>query len=80
VILIVQASTRADNRDIVEPWDLLIGTGLQECIHAFRALDGEIESQPCRTGLTAHPVVDLAASEETRDRLPLWLGSGRHWV
>ncbi len=29
MILIVRASTRTNNRDIVEPWDLLIDKGLQ---------------------------------------------------
>jgi hypothetical protein len=74
LFLIAQAAARANARDVVEPWDLPIGKGLQECIHAFRDIDEEIELQPLLDQLTAEPAVDLAATEETRARLPLIAG------
>jgi hypothetical protein len=66
LFLIAQAVARANGRDVVEPQDLPIGKGLQECIHAFRGIDEEIELQPLLDQLTAEPAVDLAAAEETR--------------
>jgi hypothetical protein len=74
LFLIAQAVARANGRDIVEPQDLPIGKGLQECIHAFRGIDEEIELQPLLDQLTAEPAVDLVADEETRARLPLIAG------
>ena len=70
LFLIAQAAARADGRDIVEPWDLPVGKGLQECIRTFREIDEEIEIQPLLDRLTAEPAVDLAASEQTRATLP----------
>lgn len=74
MFLVAQAAAKANHRDIVEPWDLPIGKGLQECIHHFRDLDEEVEIQPLLDRLTAEPAVDLAASEGTRGRLPLIAG------
>jgi hypothetical protein len=74
LFLIAQAVARANGRDVVEPQDLPIGKGLQECIHAFRGIDEEIELQPLLDQLTAEPAVDLVAAEETRARLPLIAG------
>ena len=74
MFLAAQAAAKANRRDIVEPWDLPIGTGLQECIHRFRDLDEEVEIQALLDRLTAEPAVDLTASEETRSRLPLIAG------
>jgi hypothetical protein len=74
LFLITQAVARANGRDVVEPQDLPIGKGLQECIHAFRGIDEEIELQPLLDQLTAEPAVDLVAAEETRARLPLIAG------
>jgi hypothetical protein len=74
LFLMAQAVARANGRDVVEPQDLPIGKGLQECIHAFRGIDEEIELQPLLDQLTAEPAVDLVAAEETRARLPLIAG------
>lgn len=74
LFLIAQAVARANGRDVVEPQDLPIGKGLQECIHAFRGIDEEIELQPLLDQLTAEPAVDLVAAQETRARLPLIAG------
>src|SRR5205085_4440505 len=41
LLLMGVAAAKANDRDIVEPWDLPITKGLQENIHAFRKLDAE---------------------------------------
>ena len=36
LLLIGQATAKANNRDILEPWDLPVTKGLQESMHRFR--------------------------------------------
>ena len=69
LLLRAEAAAKANRRDIVEPFDLPITKGLQECIHAFRSLDEEIELRPILEHLTARPPLDLALGEETEGRL-----------
>ena len=68
------AAAKANGRDIIEPFDLPITKGLQECIHAFREIDDEIELQPILDHLTARPPLDLAYRDETEARLPAIAG------
>lgn len=74
LLLISQAAAKANNRDIIEPFDLPITKGLQASIHAFRNIDEEIELQPILDELTKRPPLDLGYSEETEARLPSILG------
>lgn len=55
LLVVGQASAKANGRDTVEPWDLPITKGLQECIHRFRRLDEEVELKPILEQLAAHP-------------------------
>lgn len=64
----------ASARDVVEPHDLPIGAGLQQCMYIFRDLDEVVELEPLLKQLTAQPAVDLTASEQTRERLPMIAG------
>jgi hypothetical protein len=68
------AAAKANGRDIIEPFDLPIAKGLQECIHAFREIDEEIELQPILDRLAARPPLELAYSDETEARLPAIAG------
>ena len=68
------AAAKANGRDIIEPFDLPITKGLQECIHAFREIDEEIELQPILDRLAARPALELAYSDETEARLPAIAG------
>ena len=68
------AAAKANGRDIIEPYDLPITKGLQECIHAFREIDEEIELQPILDRLAARPPLELAYSDETEARLPAIAG------
>jgi hypothetical protein len=65
-----EAAARANGRDIIEPQDLPITKGLQECMHAYRKIDQAVELAPILARLTQLPPLDLDYSEETRERLP----------
>lgn len=63
------AAAKANGRDIIQPHDLPITKGLQECIHQFREIDEEIELRPIPDELAARPPLDLLFSDETEARL-----------
>jgi hypothetical protein len=65
-----EAAAKANGRDIIEPQDLPITNGLQECMHSYRELDRGGELAPILDRLTQMPPLDLDYSEETRERLP----------
>jgi hypothetical protein len=69
-----QITAEANLRDVVAPHDLPVTKGLQECIHAFRKMDEDIELTPILSRLTVYPPLDRALSEETEERLPLVIG------
>ena len=73
-LLIGQATAKANARDIIEPWDLPITAGLQECMHQFRRTDEDIELRPILDSLAARPPLASALGEETQARLPLLFG------
>src|ERR1700735_515205 len=73
-LLISQATARANNRGIVEPYDLPVTRGLQENMHTFRSMDEEIELRPILEHLAARPQLDLLYSEELEARLPHFAG------
>ncbi|GAA2307318.1 DUF1931 family protein [Actinomadura luteofluorescens] len=70
LLLIGQARAKANGRDIIEPFDLPITKGLQECIHRFRRLDEEIEVEPILELLARRPPLDIAVRDVTDERLP----------
>jgi Domain of unknown function (DUF1931) len=70
LLLMAQATARANVRDIIEPWDLPVTRGLQESVHAFRRLEEEIELRPVLEALAARPPLDYALDEATQARLP----------
>jgi hypothetical protein len=74
LLLIGQATAKANARDIIEPWDLPITKGLQESIHGFQGVDEEIELQPILGQLAARPPLGMELSENTQARLPLVFG------
>jgi hypothetical protein len=65
-----EANAKANNRDIIEFWDLPITKGLQERIHDFQGLDQELQLSSVFERITAHPPIALACSEDARSRLP----------
>ncbi|MFI5972762.1 DUF1931 family protein [Streptomyces sp. NPDC051452] len=74
LLVVGQASAKANGRDTVEPWDLPITKGLQESIHRFRRLDEEVELKPILERLAAHPPLDRAPTQETEERYPEIIG------
>ena len=74
LLLIGQATAKANVRDIVEPWDLPVTKGLQESVHAFDRLNEEIELGPVLESIAARPPLDDALSEAAQARLPQLFG------
>ncbi|MDB5351460.1 MAG: hypothetical protein JWN86_2707 [Planctomycetota bacterium] len=60
-----EAVAKSNDRDIIQPQDLPITKGLQECINDFKRIDEEIELQPILDELTRRPPLDLDYSVET---------------
>jgi hypothetical protein len=75
MLLMAQATAKANQRDVVEPYDLPVTKGLQESIHKFEELDADIELEPVLEQLEALPPLDLVLSEETEPRLPPLVGA-----
>ncbi|GAA2246741.1 DUF1931 family protein [Streptomyces indiaensis] len=74
LLVVGQASAKANGRDTVEPWDLPITKGLQESIHRFRRLDEEVDLKPILEQLAAHPPLDRTPTQETEERYPEIIG------
>jgi hypothetical protein len=64
-----EAIAKANDRDIIQPHDLAITKGLQECIQAFAIFDGEIELKAILEHITSRPPLDLTMSVETESSL-----------
>jgi hypothetical protein len=73
LLLRAQAVAKANARDVIEPWDLPITKGLQECMHAFRVLDQQVEVRSILEGLP-YPPLDLGYAQETIEKLPQTAG------
>lgn len=69
-----EAAAQANGRDIIQPSDLPITKGLQECIYHFKKIDEEIELKPILEQLSVLPPLDRACSTETEERLPEIVG------
>jgi len=53
LLLIGQATAKANVRDVILPWDLPVTKGLQESVHAFERLEEEIALCPILESLAA---------------------------
>jgi histone H3/H4 len=74
LLITAQATAKANDRDIIAPWDLPVTKGLQECVHEFERIEEEIELRPLLDTMAARPPLDLAMSTEAEARLPLLYG------
>ena len=74
LLIIGEATAKANVRDVIEPWDLPITKGLQESIHELKKIDEQIELQPILDQLTARPPLDLAYDQDTESQLPEVVG------
>jgi len=74
MLVIAQATAKANGRDVIEKVDLPVTKGLQECVHDFRKLDEDVEVAPILQRMAAVPPLDVTVSEEAMDRLPAVVG------
>ncbi len=74
LLLIGQATAKANVRDVILPWDLPVTKGLQESVHAFERLEEEIELRPVLESLATRPPLDATLADDTQARLPLLFG------
>jgi hypothetical protein len=65
-----QAIAKANGRDILQPWDLPVTKGLQECMHVFEKSEAAGELWPVLEQRTSRPPLDVAYSDETKQFLP----------
>jgi hypothetical protein len=70
LLLLGQATAKANGRPAVLPEDLPITKGLQERMHEFRLLGLDQELRDTFNQILAHPPLDLAYSDELEERLP----------
>ena len=75
LLIIGQATAKANLRDVIQPWDLPVAKGLQESMHAFERLDEEIELRPVLESLAARPPLDMTLDVDTEARLPQLFGA-----
>src|SRR5690349_3377352 len=68
LLLMGQAAAKANARGIIEPWDLPITKGLQECMHGFERIEEEMELRPILEEAT--PTGYLLAATQPAD-LPI---------
>jgi hypothetical protein len=73
LMIVAEATARANDRGIIEPFDLPITKGPQESIHAFGKLHEEIELEPI-LDLAGLPPLKRLFSDEVRARLPSIVG------
>ncbi len=74
MLVVAVARARANGRDIIEPWDLPVGKGLQERIHEFRRYDVAVSLEPLLRSLEKLPPLELGYSVEVEAFLPELIG------
>jgi hypothetical protein len=74
LLVIGQATAKANGRDVIEPRDLPITKGLQESINDFKRIDAQIELSPILDCVVARPLLEVAVSEDSQRRLPVIAG------
>jgi hypothetical protein len=74
MLIMAQATAKANVRDVIDPRDLPLTKGLQESMHAFEHIDEEIGIEPILEELAARPPLDVTLDEDTQARLPLIFG------
>jgi hypothetical protein len=75
MLLVAQATAKANSRDVIEPWDMPVPAGLQECMHQFERIDEEIDLCSILDDLAVRPPLAAALSEAAQARLPLEFGA-----
>ena len=75
LLLLGRDAAKANNRDVIQLYDLPITKGLQERMREFEKIDEEIELAPILDDLAARPQLDVTIGEETEAKLPAVTGA-----
>ncbi|HEX9460956.1 MAG TPA: DUF1931 family protein [Alphaproteobacteria bacterium] len=75
LVVRAEAIAKANGRDIIQPHDLPITKGLQECLYEYRRIDKGLNIGPILDKLTPWPPTDLAYSVETEAYFPVVAGA-----
>ncbi|MBR1168979.1 DUF1931 family protein [Bradyrhizobium liaoningense] len=70
LLLRAEADVKAGGDVLIEPWNLPITAGLQECIEQFRKLDEAVELEPILERLAHRSPLQVSYSDETEAMLP----------
>lgn len=70
LLLRAETHAKADGDVLIEPWNVPITAGLQECIEQFRKMDETIELRPILDRLAHRPPLQFSYSAETEAMLP----------
>jgi hypothetical protein len=70
MVLFGQTNAKANDRDVIEWRDLPITKGLQETMHRFEKLDGDVGLRLVVAPLTQFRPPDAVLSDEAEERLP----------
>ena len=70
LLLLARAKAEANDRGAVEPVDLPIAKGLQECIHRFRAMEEAADVEGLLADLVRWRPPEAVLTDETEARLP----------
>lgn len=70
LLLRAEANARAGGDVLIQPWNLPVTAGLQECIEQFRKLDEAIELAPILDRLAHRPPLQFSYNDETEALLP----------
>jgi hypothetical protein len=70
LLLRAEANAKAGGDVLIEPWNLPITAGLQECIEQFRKMDETIELEPILDRLANRPPLQFSYTDETEAMLP----------
>ena len=74
LLIMAQATAKANARDVIQRADLPLTKGLQESMHQFERLDEEVDLEPVIEQLAALPPLDLTLGEDAESRLPAIVG------
>lgn len=58
LLLIAQDTAKANDRDIIYPWDLPLTKGIEECISRYVKFNEQLGLNPILNGLTNAPMLD----------------------
>jgi hypothetical protein len=70
LLLIGQAVAKANNRDMIEPWDLPITKGLQQRMAESKEFEGELAHKPVLEKFVTLPMLDMGYSIGTEEIIP----------